>query len=48
MEDLSGLTLVPSIIFPYAILIAFPELKSKLNALCFCRINGNVINPTQT
>jgi hypothetical protein len=32
MEDLSGLTLVPSIIFPYAILLTLPDLKTQLYA----------------
>jgi hypothetical protein len=43
---IASLTLVPAIILPYATLLALPDSKNKLYALCFWRRNRNLINPT--
>ncbi|CAF1010674.1 unnamed protein product [Adineta steineri] len=42
---LTRLTLIPSIIVPFAVLLALPELKRKLLALCIWKRNQRVIVP---
>ncbi|CAF1010691.1 unnamed protein product [Adineta steineri] len=42
---LTRLTLIPSIIVPFAVLLALPELKRKLLALCIWKRNQRIIVP---